>query len=76
MKVEYRGPNASVEVPLADGSAVVVRRGEAVELPDAIASGLVVQSTWRAAKGKAEKAEPVADEPAAKAPEKAGKDGK
>ena len=75
MKVEYRGPNASVEVPLADGSAVVVRRGESVELPEAIASGLVVQSTWRVAKAKAEKAG-VEEPPAVKAPEKAGKDGK
>jgi hypothetical protein len=73
VKVEYCGPHKSVEVPLGDGSAVVVRRGDAVELPDDVVAGLVVQSTWREAKGKADKAE---DAPAAKAPEKAGKDGK
>lgn len=69
MKVEYRGPHKAVEVPLADGP-VVVRRGEAVELPDEVAEGLVVQvSSWRAAKDKKD------DEPAPKAG-KAGKDEK
>ena len=72
MKVEYRGPHKSVEVPLADGGSVVVRRGEAVEFPEAVASGLLVQGTWKAAKGKVE--EP-AEEPTPKAT-KAGKDGK
>jgi hypothetical protein len=73
VKVEYRGPHESVEVPLADGGNVVVRRGEAVEVPDAIAKGLLVQGTWKADKGEAE--EPVAEKPTPKA-SKAGKDGK
>lgn len=72
MKVEYCGPHESVEVPLADGGSVVVRRGEAVEVPDATGNGLIVQSSWKAPKGKAE--EP-AEEPTPKA-SKAGKDGK
>ncbi len=72
MKVEYRGPHKSVEVPLADGGNVIVRRGESVDLPEGIALGLVVQSSWKAIKGKAE--EP-AEEPTPKA-SKAGKDGK
>jgi hypothetical protein len=69
VKVEYRGPHKAVEVPLGDGSAVVVRRGEAAEFPEAVASGLIVQSSWRAVKDKTD------DEPAPKAG-KAGKDGK
>ena len=73
MKVEYRGPHKSVEVPLADGGNVIVRRGESVEFPDGIAEGLLVQGTWKAAKGEAE--EPAEDKPAPKA-SKAGKDGK
>lgn len=73
MKVEYRGPHESVEVPLADGGSVVVRRGEVVEVPDATGRGLIVQSGWKAPKGKAD--EPADEEPTPKA-SKAGKDGK
>lgn len=73
MKVEYRGPHESVEVPLADGGNVVVRRGESVEFPEGVALGLLVQGTWKAHKGEAVKAED--DEPTPKA-SKAGKDGK
>lgn len=67
MKVEYRGPNKSVEIPLGDGPAIVVRRGESVEVDDSIAAGLIVQSTWRESKAKAIEPKPEA------APEKAAK---
>lgn len=73
MKVEYRGPHKAVEVPLSDGSAVVVRRGEVVDVPEEIGLGLVVQhNSWKAGSVQAE--EP-AEETATKA-RKAGKDGK
>lgn len=75
MKVEYRGPHKSVEVPLADGGNVVVRRGESVDVPDAVGQGLLVQGTWKAAKG-GEDEEPAADEKPTPKASKAGKDGK
>jgi len=72
VKVEYRGPHESVEVPLGDGSAIVVRRGESVEFDDSVAAGLLVQSTWRESKAKASEPKPdVAPKQAAKT---AGKD--
>jgi hypothetical protein len=72
VKVEYRGPHESVEVPLGDGSAIVVRRGESVEIDDSVAAGLLVQSTWRESRAKASEPKPdVAPKQAAKT---AGKD--
>lgn len=72
MKVEYRGPHKSVEVPLGDGSTIVVRRGESVEVDDSVAAGLVVQSTWRESKAKA--IEPKPEAAPSKAAKTAGKD--
>lgn len=60
MKVEYVGPHSAVDVPLANGHVITVRRGEAVEIPSQLAKGLLIQDTWaepkKAAPKKAEKA--------------------
>lgn len=60
MKVEYTGPHAAVDVPLANGHVITVRRGESVEFPEKVANGLLLQDTWaepkKAAPKKAEKA--------------------
>lgn len=61
MKVEYVGPHAAVDVPLANGHVITVRRGESAEFPEQVAKGLLVQDTWvepkKAAPKKAVKAE-------------------
>jgi hypothetical protein len=61
VKVEYVGPHSAVDVPLANGHVITVRRGEAVDVTKGIADGLLIQDTWvepkKAAPKKAEKAE-------------------
>lgn len=60
MKVEYAGPHKAVDVPLANGHVITVRRGESAEFPEQVAKGLLSQDTWvepkKAAPKKAEKA--------------------
>lgn len=60
MKVEYAGPHKAVDVPLANGHVITVRRGESAEFPEQVAKGLLDQDTWvkpkAAAPKKAEKA--------------------
>lgn len=61
MKVEYAGPHAAVDVPLANGHVITVRRGESADFTEQLAKGLLVQDTWvepkKAAPKKAAKAE-------------------
>jgi len=61
VKVEYVGPHSAVDVPLANGHVITVRRGESVDVPEQLAKGLLVQDTWaepkKAAPKKAAKAE-------------------
>ncbi len=61
MKVEYAGPHAAVDVPLANGHVITVRRGESADIPEQVAKGLLIQDTWvepvKAAPKKAVKAE-------------------
>lgn len=61
MKVEYTGPHSAVDVPLANGHVITVRRGESADIPEKVAKGLLIQETWvepvKAAPKKAVKAE-------------------
>jgi hypothetical protein len=44
MNLKYVGPHNGVDVPvLATGQIVTVMRGDSVELPDAVAEGLLEQ---------------------------------
>jgi hypothetical protein len=47
----YTGPFDAVEVPLPDGSDVVVERGKQSDFPDEVAQGLLAQAdNWKSAK--------------------------
>lgn len=47
MKVTYDGPNASVEVHVGDGVYVGATHGVSVELPAAVAKGLLGNGEWK-----------------------------
>ena len=51
-RLKYVGPHDAVEVPLVDGSTVVVEKNEVGEFDDALAASLAEQSNnWEAADG-------------------------
>jgi hypothetical protein len=66
-RLKYVGPLDAVEVPLVDGSWVVVENGKVGEFEDAVAASLAEQiNNWQ----------PEASKPAAAKPEtKTGKEG-
>ena len=49
MKVTYTGPHDEVAIQTVDYEATC-RRGDTIDVPDAIGAGLVEQSTWEPAK--------------------------
>ena len=51
-RLKYVGPHDAVEVPLVDGSTVVVERDKIGEFEDAVAASLVEQvNNWETADG-------------------------
>lgn len=64
MRLVYVGPILDVIVPLSAIDFIAARRGEPVEVPDALALRLLEQDTWRRAPEPEAAAPAPADEPA------------